>query len=169
MTKIFFPDSFEWSSKKVVKNRRSLSWMVFQGNLWVRKYFNSANVHGVKSSNSAFPIVHYFTWKLGFVSYTLSIIVAGYFKFDDITKINVMSIFNYISYWLTSFGTLLMKVDSFSFSFSFEGWSVDSSSGQFGAFWFLFFRTEWSWWFCHFQILISVFFKIFVSYQHTLF
>ena len=31
---------------------------------------------------------------------------------------------------------------------------------DFRDFCFLLFRTEWSWWFCHFQILFSVFFRI---------
>ena len=49
-------------------------------------------------------------------------------------KINVIGSVNYISYWLTSFGTLAMKGDSFFFSFSFEVYPIDGRSSLFGAF-----------------------------------
>ena len=50
-------------------------------------------------------------------------------------KIYVMSIFNYITYQLTSFGTLVMK-EKF-FSFRLEGCLSGGRSGQFGTFYFL--------------------------------
>ena len=42
---------------------------------------------------------------------------------------------------------------------------VCDHSCPFEDFCFLLFRTEWSWWFCHFQILFSVFFKILKNIQ----
>ena len=46
-------------------------------------------------------------------------------------KMSVMSSFSYISYWLTSFGTLVMKENSF----------FNDRSGQLGSFYFLLNRT----------------------------
>ena len=71
-------------------------------------------------------------------------------------KYNVMSSFNHIYYPLTSFGTPAMKINYF-FPFRFVDCLID---GQFEIFCFLIITTELSWWFCHFQILFSVFFKI---------
>ena len=58
---------------------------------------------------------------------------------------NVMSSFSYISYWLTSFGTLVMKENSF-----FNG-----RSGQLGSFYFLLNRTV---------ILMILLFSVFFEY-----
>ena len=49
-------------------------------------------------------------------------------------KINVIGSFYYISYRLKSFGTLVMKGDSFFFPFSFELCPIDGRPRQFGAF-----------------------------------
>ena len=116
---------------------------------------NSINASNklLKNSTWTFPIVGYFTWKLEFVSNTLwntSNLMAS-------QKINVIGSFNYISYRLTSFGTLVMKGDSFFFPFSFEVCPIDGRSSQFGTFWFLPIRTESSWWFCQFQIWFQFF------------
>ena len=105
---------------------------------------NSINASNklLKNSTWAFPIAGYFTWKLEFVSNTLwntSNLMAS-------QKINVIGSFNYISYRLTSFGTLVIL---FFFDFFLSELSnLDDSAN---------FKFDFS------------FFKIFVSYEHKLF
>ena len=71
-----------------------------------------------------------------------------------------MSSFNYISYWLYNITWYAYDERKSFFPFRFEDCLGGDRSGQFGMFYFLLNKTDWSWWFYHFHFW--VFFKRFI-------